>query len=99
MKVIIAREAIEDLVTIGEYIARSNPDRSDSFMEELYAKCFALADAPHAFERLTHRTDREIRKRPYGRYLILYEIDASRIEVLRIFHGAQDYVKILFPND
>lgn len=98
MKVIIAREAIEDLVTIGEYIAQSNPARSDSFVEELYEKCFALSETPHAFERVTHRTDRELRRRPYGRYLILYEICESRIEVLRILHGAQDYQKILFPD-
>ncbi len=88
MKVIIAREAIEDLVIIGEYIAKSSPARSDSFVEELYEKCFALSDAPYAFERLAQRLDREIRKRPHGRYLILYEARANRIEVLRIFHGA-----------
>lgn len=98
MKVIIAREAIEDLVTIGEYIAQSNPARSDSFVEELYEKCFALSDTPYAFARIAHRTDRELRRRPYGRYLILYEICESRIEVLRILHGAQDYQKILFPD-
>ena len=88
MKVIIAREAIEDLVIIGEYIAKSSPARSDSFVEELYEKCSALSDAPYAFERLTQRPDREIRKRPHGRHLILYEVRANRIEVLRIFHGA-----------
>jgi len=43
--------------------------------------------------------DRELRKRPHGRYLILYEVSANRIEFLRIFHGAQDYVKILFPDE
>ncbi len=38
MKVTIVREAIEDLVTIGEFIARSNPARADTFVEELYDK-------------------------------------------------------------
>ena len=99
MKVIIAREAIEDLVTIGEYIAKSNPARSDSFVEELYARCLALSEAPYAFQRIAHHTDRQIRKRPYRRYLILYEIGTTRIEVLRVFHGTQNYVKLLFPDD
>lgn len=99
MKVIIASEAIEDLVMIGEFIARSNPARSDSFVEELYEKCLDLSVSPYAFERIADRPGQEIRKRPHGRYLILYEVSADRIDVLRIFHGAQDYVKILFPND
>jgi toxin ParE1/3/4 len=99
MKVIIAREAIEDLVTIGEYIGRSNPARSDTFVEELYERCFALSDTPHAFARIEHRTDREIRRRPHGRYVILYEIYADRVDVLRILHGARDYVKILFLDN
>ncbi len=71
MKVIIAREAIEDLVTIGEFIAISNAARSDTFVEELYEKCFTLSESPHAFERITDRPDREIRKRPHGKYLIV----------------------------
>jgi len=99
MKVFLAREAIEDLVAIGEYIAASNPERSLSFVDELREKCFDLADKPLAFQPVPHRSSGDIRKRPFGRYLIFYKVAVHQIEILHIIHGAQDYEKILFPDD
>jgi toxin ParE1/3/4 len=99
MRVVLARKAIEDLVAIGEYIAASNPERAESFVNEIQAKCFELADSPKAFARLPHRSDRVIRRRPFGQYLIFYEMGGERIEILRVIHGARDYQTILFSDD
>jgi plasmid stabilization system protein ParE len=99
MRVILSQEAIEDLVAIGEHISEFNLGRAASFVAELQIKCFELSSAPFAYERLAHRTNPEIRRRPYGNYLIFYRVTGSRIDVLHILHGAQDYMKILFPDD
>jgi len=37
----------------------------------------------------------EIRKRVYERYVILYRVLEKEVEVLRIVHGARDWVSIL----
>jgi toxin ParE1/3/4 len=99
MKIVFAREAIEDLVAIGEYIAESNPARSDTFVDELEDRCIKLAETPFAYARIVHGSNRKIRRRPYCQYLIIDEIGVQRIDILRIVHGAQDYEKILFPDD
>ncbi|MGI2034986.1 type II toxin-antitoxin system RelE/ParE family toxin [Rhizobium panacihumi] len=99
MKIIFAREAIEDLVAIGEYIAESNPQRAASFVTDLEEKSLDLANRPFAFARLARPSAREIRRRRSGKYLIFYEVGEERIEILHILHGARDYDRILFPED
>lgn len=98
MRVTFAREAIEDLVGIGDHIYPSNPDRADSFVTELETRCLQLAEMPLAFSQVPHPDSGNIRRRPYGKYLIFYEILDAEISILRVLHGAQDYEKILFPS-
>ena len=40
-----------------------------------------------------------IRRRVHGNYLIFYRIDADRVEILHILHGAMDYDAVLFPKN
>ncbi len=42
---------------------------------------------------------RDIRRRPYGNYLIFYSIVGEVLETNHIVHGARDYVRLLFPDD
>lgn len=35
----------------------------------------------------------------HGSYLIFYRIEAERIVVVHVLHGAVDYESILFPED
>jgi toxin ParE1/3/4 len=99
MKVTLSREAIEDLVRIGDHIFPSNPIRADTFVTELEDKCLQLAEMPFAFSKVPHSSTSHIRRRPHGNYLIFYEILDAELVVLRILHGAQDYESILFPDD
>lgn len=93
--VIVSREAIEDIVRIGEHIAKQNPTRALSFTAELYDKCRSLGEMPEAYERLGFRSSPDIRRRVYGQYIIFYAVMAERLEVLHVLHGAQDYKKLL----
>ena len=40
-----------------------------------------------------------VRRRLHGNYLIFYRIEADRLVVLHVLHGARDYGAILFPDD
>lgn len=42
MRVIVAPQAKADVVAIGEYIRPDNPERADSFVQELLDHCHAL---------------------------------------------------------
>ncbi|CAN7503142.1 type II toxin-antitoxin system RelE/ParE family toxin [Neorhizobium sp. LjRoot104] len=98
-EVTLSREAIEDLVRIGDHIFPSNPARADTFVTELESKCLQLAEMPLAFSKVPHGSSAHIRRRPHGSYLIFYEVLDTEVVVLRVLHGAQDYKSILFPDD
>ena len=44
MKVVLSDEALADLESIGDYIARDTPGRARSFVQELIATANQLAD-------------------------------------------------------
>jgi toxin ParE1/3/4 len=98
MRVAFTAEADADLERIGDWIARDNPRRADSFVEELVRKCLQIANAPKAFPLLPRHTESDIRRRVYRDYLIFYIILPDRIDVIHILHGATDYERLLFPD-
>ncbi|MBB3612049.1 type II toxin-antitoxin system RelE/ParE family toxin [Rhizobium sp. BK602] len=95
MKVAISDAAYNDLTAIGRAIAKHNPERALSFMDELHNACFELGEMPYAFAELAMPDLNSVRRRPYGNYLIFYEIEDTTIYVSRVLHGARNYPRIL----
>lgn len=96
MIVELSRRAQADLRAIALWIGEhSDWNRADEFVIRLEATARELADMPLAFPLVAEVAPRRIRKRSYGRYLIIYRVERERIEVLRIVHGARDYVRLL----
>lgn len=98
MIVELTAEAEGDLEAIGDYIARDNPVRAISLIGELREACRGLADLPHGFPLVERFGSLGVRRRLHGNYLIFYRVDADRIIVIHVLHGAQDYGAILFPS-
>ena len=96
--VIFSPEADADLEQIANYIADQNAEAALRFIRELREKCYRLADAPLGYPLLPHFEHLGIRRRPVGRYLILYRVDRT-IEVIRILHTARDYERLLAPEE
>jgi plasmid stabilization system protein ParE len=99
MIVVLTETAIADLVAIGRHIETDNPQRAKTFVAELKSRCHELGTMPKAFALVPRHEHRGVRRRPYRNYLIFYRIAADVVEVLHVFHGAQDYEKILFPDE
>ena len=82
-------QATRDLADIGAYIARENPERARSFVDELEARCSSLREYPD-----TGRTRPELapglRSMPHGQYLIFYTPGQEVVRIERILHGARD---------
>ena len=70
--VIFANEAKADLNEIGDYIARDDPDRAVSFIDEVIDCCESLEFRPHAYAVVPRFAHLAIRKRTFGSYLIFY---------------------------
>lgn len=91
-------EAEYDLERIGDYIARDSPARALSFLQELEEKCLGLAQMPERFPLVPRYEAAGVRRRGHGDYLIFYQIEAEKLVILHILHGAHDYNAILFPS-
>lgn len=98
MIVHLSAEAEYDLEVIGDYIARDNPARALSFLQELRSKCLGLADMPERFPLVPRYEATGVRRRCHGDYLIFYRVEAEKVIILHILHGAQNYNTILFPS-
>ncbi len=89
MRCIFSGVAAHDLEEIGDYIARDNPERAVSFIQEIRAHCLKITAYPEA-ARLRPELGAGIRMAPFGRYLIFYTVHADYVRVERIIHGARN---------
>jgi toxin ParE1/3/4 len=93
MRCFYSARAAEDLEEIAEYIARDNPQRALSFIDELRERCERLCLFPAAAP-LRPDVGEGIRIVPFGRYLILYSIREAQLLIERILHGARDIPRL-----
>ncbi len=98
MIVHLSAEAEYDLETIGDYIARDNPARALSFLQELRSSCLGLTDMPERFPLVPRYEAVGVRRRAHGDYLIFYLVEPGKVVIIHILHGAQNYSSILFPS-
>lgn len=85
----IAPEAANDLRSIALYIAEDNPDRADSFVDELRAKALRIAQQPLSY-RARNDISPGLRSATHGRYLLLFRDLPDRVRVVRVVHAARD---------
>ncbi|HYF55901.1 MAG TPA: type II toxin-antitoxin system RelE/ParE family toxin [Salinarimonas sp.] len=98
MRVILSARAVADLERVGDSIARDNPRRALTFVQELRVTCLRLAQHPARYPLVAAHASTGIRRAVYGNYLIFYRVGQDAVEVIAILHGAMDYEGILFPN-
>ena len=98
MIVHLTAEAERDLEEIGDWIARDNPTRAVTFIEELQHTCLDLAEFPERFPPVPRYESRCVRYRAKGNYLIFCRVEATKVFILHLRHGAMDYSALLFPE-
>jgi toxin ParE1/3/4 len=88
--------ALQDLVHIGDYIARDNPRAAVKLMDRLEMECQRIAEQPD--RGMSHEELPESHLVfPVGNYLIVYQTNETGVFILRIVHGARDLSQ-LFPE-
>jgi toxin ParE1/3/4 len=96
--VVITNEAAINLEQIGDHIAKNNPLRALSFVQEL-RRCYeTLADFPAGYPLVPRYVTTGVRRCVHGNYLIFYCIGPETIDVLHVLPGAMDYERVLFPE-
>ena len=81
-------KAESDLEEIGDFIARDNPRRAVSFIDELIELCDLIGRSPDAFERQPSLGP-DIRRAVHGRYSIFYSVHPHEVRIERVLHGAR----------
>ena len=92
-KLIIAEQAIEDLMDIWLYIASDSIRRADRFIDILYEKCISLCATPEIGRERPELLP-GIRCLPVKRYLVFYRVTEQAIEVARIVSGYRDIASL-----
>jgi toxin ParE1/3/4 len=93
VKVVVSDNAEQELREIGRYIARDNPKRAVSFVMELRDRCLSIIDKPSGYPVAFDFGETTIRKRSFKKYLILYRVSNSPIEIASVVHSARDWTK------
>lgn len=93
-ELIVKAQARLDLRSIAEFIARDNPARAVSFIDELLDRMTAAAEWPKGF-RERGEWGTEIRSVSHHRYHIVFREAEHAVIILRVLHGSQDIPTIL----
>jgi toxin ParE1/3/4 len=95
VKVLVTRDARNDLQAIALYIARDNPPRAMTFVAELEAVAHRIAETPRGFPLVPRYEQQGVRRRSWRGYGILYAARSDAVVVLRILGPGQDHDRIL----
>ena len=102
LKIIRAREAIQDIADIHLFVAVENPDAAERFLAALQSSFRTLAQWPEIGPR--YQSNRAglagLRFWPVRRftnYLIFYRVIAKsgQLHIVRVLHGARDVPQVL----
>jgi toxin ParE1/3/4 len=80
--------------SIADFIRRDNPERAETFSEELSRKIETVAERPLSFPARPEFGP-AMRSALHGSYLILFRFDGDEVIVQRIIHGARDIESLL----
>lgn len=92
-KVIWTATALDDLESLGNYIALDAPERAVTFTDELYDSTKRLEEYPMSGGVCPE--DPSSRQVVLQGYRIIYQVTEQGVEVLTIISPGQDAVRIL----
>jgi toxin ParE1/3/4 len=82
--------AADDLENIKKYLQRHYPHFAELTVRTIYQRIRSLKTAPHQ-GRPGHRSGtRELPLTPLP-YVVVYSLKREAVEILHIYHGAQDW--------
>ena len=85
------KQAINDLIKIGRYIAEDSPVNAEKMVSSIEDKVTPLADHPQMGRTERKRGTRELVA--HENYFVVYRLlnDSEHVEILRVKHVAQQW--------
>ena len=102
-KISYARDAVDDLDSIFDYISEDNRVAATNMLERIEKSILNLADNPRMGSVLP-TNDLSLIEPGYRRivvkpYIIFYRIGKDKIFISRVLHSRQDWMNLLFENN
>ena len=84
----------QDLLDIGDFIAKDSRTNARRFVGKLMAQCQRIGHAPLAY---ASREDLApgLRTAPIGRYVVFFRVLGDMVRIERVLHGARDFLAVL----
>ncbi|HTJ31195.1 MAG TPA: type II toxin-antitoxin system RelE/ParE family toxin [Acidobacteriaceae bacterium] len=82
--------AAEDLEQIRSFIERDNPDAALRVITTIYEGCYRLTDFPYLGRQLSRPAGARQLSFPPLPYVAVYRLRHNRVEIMRIYHAAQN---------
>lgn len=95
-RLLLSPRAAADLEEIADYIARDNPTRAASFIQELEAKCRSAAATPELYPARPELA-LGLRMAIHGRYLVFFRDlpEENTVRIERVLHSARNLPRLL----
>ncbi|WP_068858049.1 type II toxin-antitoxin system RelE/ParE family toxin [Perlucidibaca aquatica] len=82
-------KALSDLARLHEFLVLVNPSAAAQVVQTLAAAPISLLKNPRTGEQLYEFEPREVRRLLVGNYEIRYEVQASTLYLLRLWHSRE----------
>ena len=99
LPVIPSDAATDDIAELHSYFLERGESLAEKFVDCLSETYRMVANMPELgelcrFQEPAMKDARVRRVKKFSNYLIFYRIEADRIEILRVLHGARDYMNL-----
>ncbi len=89
MNVHWTNSALEQLLSIHDYIAKDSPVYASRMIDRITSRTRQVADLPRSGGKVSEYDSDEIRELIEGAYRIIYRIKREQIDILAVIHGAR----------
>ena len=97
-RIVITRKAESNLESIGDYIARDNPDKARETILKIRARIEDLVDFPMRY-RIREDLGRDRRMLVIDNYLVVYRLEGDTVNIQRVSEGSRDIKRLLAEDD
>jgi toxin ParE1/3/4 len=90
-EVIWSRRATENLIQHVAYIAARNPDAAERVRNAIASSVETLSQFPYRGRASERTGTRELVIPEFPNYIVVYRVTETHIQILRVWHGRQDW--------
>lgn len=82
-------QAIEDVKSICDFIARDAPHIAQIFVQRIFKAVGRLEDFPQSGRIVPELQNEFVREIIFGNYRIVYRLKLNKVEIITVYHSAR----------